>query len=87
MDELRAGTPLVEGEVTIVPIERCSVQSFVGEMGCWLSGLKEPFAIIVCDAAGIRVFDNNALEISVESLARKFPDLHGILESIKDCAK
>jgi len=79
MDELRAGDPMVAGEVTLVPIERCFIQSNIGDMGCWLSGLKEPFAIIVCDAIGIRAFDTEATEISVGSLIRKIPDLGAVL--------
>ncbi len=79
MDELRAGNPMVAGEVTFVPIERCFIQSYTGDMGCWLSGLKEPFAIIVCDATGIRAFDTEATEISVESLMQKIPDLGAVL--------
>ena len=79
MDELRAGNPLVAGDVTLVPIERCFIQSNTEDMGCWLSGLKEPFAIIVCDATGIRAFDMEATEIPVESLIHKIPNLGTVL--------
>jgi hypothetical protein len=81
MDELRAGNTMVVGEVTIVPIERCFIQTVTGDMGCWLSGLKEPFAIIVCDAIGVRAFDMEAIEISVESLIHKIPNLCAVLSS------
>ena len=84
MDELRAGDPMVAGEVTLVPIERCFIQSSTGDMGCWLYGLKEPFAIIVCDAVGIRAFDTEATEISIESLIRKVPDLGTLLAPLSD---
>ena len=70
---------MVAGEVTLVPIERCFIQSNTGDMGYWLSGLKEPFAIIVCDATGVRAFDTEATEISVESLIQKIPDLGALL--------
>jgi hypothetical protein len=84
MDELRAGNPMVAGKVTLVPIERCFIQSETGDTGCWLSGLKEPFAIIVCDAIGIRAFDTEAQEISVESLIQKIPDLRVVLAPLSD---
>jgi len=80
MDELRTGNPLVMGEVILVPIERVFIQSDTVDMGCWLSGFKEPFAIIVCDAIGIRAFDTEATEIPVESLVQKIPDLRKIIE-------
>ncbi len=79
MDELRAGNPLVAGKVTLVPIERYVIQSYTGDRGSWLSGLKEPFAVVVCDAIGIRAFDIKAKEISVESLVQKIPDLDAVL--------
>ena len=82
MEEIRAGNPMVAGKITIVPIERCYVQSVSGDTGGWLFGLKEPFAIIICDTTGVRAFDTKALEIPLESLTRKFPDLHTALESI-----
>jgi hypothetical protein len=85
MDELRAATPLVHGDVTIVPVERCSLQSFAGDAGCWLSGRKEPYAVIVCDTGGVRAFDAGAHVIPLETLIRKIPDLHELLESIKGC--
>lgn len=81
MYELRAGNPLVADEVTLVPIEQWVIQSVTGEMGCWLSGLKEPFAIIVCDAIGIRAFDTEATEVTVESLIQQVPDLAAVLAS------
>ena len=79
MDELRAGNPVVTDEFTLVPIERCVIRSDRGDMGCWLSGLKEPFAIVVCDAIGIRAFDTEATEVTVESLIQKVPDLGAVL--------
>jgi len=84
MDELRAGNPVVAGKVTVIPIERCFIQSDTGDMGCWLSGLKEPFAIIVCDKTGIRAFDTEATEISIESLIQKIPDLGAVLAPLSD---
>ena len=82
MDELRACNSMVVGEVTIIPIERCFFQTVTGDMGCWLSGLKEPYAVIVCDAiGGIRAFDMEAIEISVESLIQKIPNLCTVLPS------
>ncbi|MHC4844366.1 MAG: hypothetical protein ACYTEE_11235 [Planctomycetota bacterium] len=83
MDELRAGKPMIAGKVTIVPIERNYIQSVSGEMGFWLYGFKEPFAIIIFDATGIRAYDTAAIEISVASLIQKIPNLSAILASSK----
>jgi len=75
MEELRAGIPMVFGDVTIVPIERSSLQCGAGVLGCWLSGFKEPIAVILSDAAGVRAFDMEAAEIPLASLVRKIPNL------------
>ncbi|MDH3378730.1 MAG: hypothetical protein OEQ39_17540 [Gammaproteobacteria bacterium] len=83
MDELRAGNPLLADKVTLVPIERWVIQSGAGDMGCWLSGLKEPFAIIVCDETGIRAFDTQATEVAVASLIQQVPDLDALLNRNK----
>lgn len=81
MDELRTGNPIVAGEITIVPIERSYVQSVHGDLGCWLTGLKEPIAIIVFDANGICAYDTKAVEISVASLIQKIKGLSAVLDS------
>ena len=57
MNDLRVGNPLVIGDVTLVPIERCVLHAHVSDSGCWLSGFKEPVAIIVWDALGFRALD------------------------------
>lgn len=79
MDELRVGNTMVVGDVTLVPIARFSIQSDTDTTERWLWGLKEPFAIIVCDAAGIRAYGIESIEIPVESLIQKIPDLDAVL--------
>lgn len=79
MKELRTGNPLVVGAVTFVPIECCSLHFATWNMGCCLSGFKEPFAIIVLDADGVRAFDTEGREIPLQSLIRKIPDLDALL--------
>lgn len=82
MYKLRAGKPMVAGDVILVPIERCFIQSYSGDLGCWLSGLKEPLAIIVYDAIGLRAFDTESAEIPVEPLIRQIPDLGAVLAAL-----
>lgn len=83
MDELNAGKPMVAGGVTIVPIERRYFQAVAGDLGYWLSGLKEPLAIIIIDATGIRAYDTAALEIPVAPLIQEIPGLSAVLASSK----
>jgi hypothetical protein len=83
MAELRTGKTTVAPGVTIVPIERCFMQSGSGNMGCWLSGLKEPYAILVSDADGIRAFDTMGRGIPVESLVQEIPALGTVTAFIR----
>ena len=83
MDELRAGKPIIAGEATLIPIERCYIQPVPGNIGGFLYGLKEPFAIIIFDATGIRAYDTSTKEISVASLIQKIPDLSAMMASSK----
>jgi len=75
MNELRAGDPVVAAEVTLLPIEHCVIESCSGDEGCWLSAQKEPFAIIVFDTNGVRAFDTQAAEVTIESLIQQVPNL------------
>lgn len=79
MDELQAGKSIKAEGFTLVPIERCFFQSTIGDMGCCLYGRKEPYAIIVADAAGIRAFNAQAIPMPVDTLAERIPGLSELL--------
>jgi hypothetical protein len=83
MEELRAGNPLILADATLVPIECYWIQADSGNMGCWLTGVKEILAVVVCDAAGIRAFGIDSAEVAVDGLIQKTPNLFDILNEIK----
>ncbi len=87
MNELRAGTPVIIGERTIVPIERVTVLSDKVHHCSWFSGLKEPVAIVVIEPGGLRAIDMKACDLSINELARNVPDLDGILEGFCKAAE
>ena len=82
METLRAGSPLSVGDVTLVPIERAGIRSDMGDAGCWISAFKEVFAVVVCDARGVRALDADSSEIALDALIRKTPDLGAILSNL-----
>jgi hypothetical protein len=82
MNELRTGIPLAANQVTLVPIERFFVRSSKSDRGYWFDALKEPYAIVVCDANGIRAFDTEAIEISLASLKQRIKGLEAMLTSL-----
>lgn len=82
METLRAGSPLSVGDVTIVPIERAGIRSDMGDAGYWISAFKEAFAVVVCDASGVRALDVDSSEIALDVLIRKTPNLGAILSGL-----
>ena len=79
MNELRAGKPYTIGTVTLVPIERIYIHSDRGKLGYRLTGFKEPHAVVICDAKGIRAFNPNAEKISLDLLIQVIPNLKASL--------
>jgi len=59
-ETLRAGIPVHVGGVTLVPIEHVVLRSEMGIVGAWFSVAKQPYALIVRDATGIRTVDIDA---------------------------
>lgn len=81
IDELRTGNAIALGDITLIPIEHYYFQPETRELGGWLLGLKEPYAIVIKDRTGVRALDTSSVEISLESLIRDIPELEAILTS------
>ena len=79
-ETLRAGTPVHVGGVTLVPIERVALQSEMGVVGAWFSVAKQPYALIVRDATGIRTVDIDHT-VSLGELRERIPELDALLAS------
>ena len=82
MEALRAASPLSIGDVTLVPIERAGIRSDMGDAGYWISAFKEAFAVVVCDANGVRALAADSSEIALDALIRKTPNLGAILSEL-----
>jgi hypothetical protein len=81
-DMLRAGRPFAIGSVTLLPIEHVVMHSDMGNTGVWFSVAKEPYALVVRDADGMRAVDTNAMEVSLEQLRERIPGLDALLASL-----
>lgn len=79
---LRAGTPFAVGAVTLLPIERVVTHAQQGKTGAWFSLVREPCALVVRDAGGIRALDTAAAAVSVAQLREKIPELDVLLASM-----
>jgi hypothetical protein len=82
-ETLRAGTPLTVGAVTLLPIERVVMHSDKGASGLWFAVAKEPYALVVRDPGGLRGFDANAAQVSLERLCEKISGLEVLLASMR----
>lgn len=82
MEVLRATRPLIVGGVTLIAIERTGIQSVRGNAGVWLSGFKQAYAVVVCDANGIHAFDADSTELELGVLMQKIPELGNLLAGL-----
>ena len=55
--ELRAGSPLTVSGLILIPIEKVRSLSYFAEKGCWVHGLMEPAAVLVCSDENSAAFD------------------------------
>lgn len=90
METFTTEAPVTVGDVTLIPVVRICLHSNAPDKSkskardnftdaYWLSGNKEPLAIIVCDTNGVRAFDMSSTEITITSLLQKIPDLNTML--------
>ena len=82
IEELRTGMPFVTDNVTLVPIERIFMHSGRNNTGFWITALKECYAVVICDANGIRILNTEAEEIPLAPLLQAIPDLDVILATL-----
>ena len=77
-----AGAPVRIGVVTLLPIERVVLHAnCVGEC-LWFAAAKEPYALILRDANGLRAVAAEAESVSIETLCAEIPDLGAALATI-----
>lgn len=75
MDAVRPGAPVHIGSITLLPIERVVLRAALGSARVWISAAKEPYALIVRDAAGVWAIDRDAEPVTLEALREKVPEL------------
>ena len=76
---LTAGAPIRVGSVTLLPIERVVIRTDMAATGAWFSVAKQPYALVVRDANGIRTVDIDAAAVSLEQLREQIPGLDAML--------
>jgi hypothetical protein len=79
---LRAAAPLTLGRLTLLPIERVVQRSSWGDARAWFSASKEPYALVVRDAAGLRVVGTGAAPLSLEVLRERVVGLDAALTGL-----
>jgi hypothetical protein len=82
MNVLKTGTPLANGKTILLPIERIVVSTYQNDPLLWLTGFKEPYAVIVRDDTSTRAFNTDAIEVPIQSLRQVVPDLDSKLATM-----
>jgi len=81
-ETVRAGTPVTQGTVILLPIERVVLHSGRGNTRVWFSAIKEPYALIVRDAGGLWAIDTDAAAVPLEALRQRVPGLDTVLAAM-----
>lgn len=79
IETVRAGIPLRVGGVTLLTIERVVVRSSRMARGAWVTAAVEPQAVVVRDAAGVRLVALDGAASSLEQLRERIPGLDALL--------
>ena len=78
----RTGTPVTIGKITLLPIERVVLHSDRRNGRVWFSAAKEPYALIIRDAEGVRTIGNETMAVSLEALREEVPGLNTVLAAM-----
>jgi len=78
MTRLQPAAPIVVGDVTLVIIARLSIQANITGHGCWLRASKQPYALVIRDAQGLRALDMAGRRLATAELPDDIPGLESI---------
>lgn len=78
VDTVRAGRPLRVGSVTLFPIVRVVVRAERAGGAAWVFAAREPYALIVRDADGLRAVTIGET-VSLEQLRERIPGIDAVL--------
>lgn len=78
----RAGAPVRVGAAVLLPIERVVLSAERSGGLAWVTAFKEPVALILRDAGGIRAFDIGAGPVALDTLRDKLPGLDAALAAL-----
>jgi hypothetical protein len=82
METFRAGRALTIGSATLLPIERTVTHAGRFMAHWWFVVAKEPHALVVRDAGGIRAIAVATAQVSLERLLEEVPGLDTVLGSM-----
>jgi hypothetical protein len=81
-ETFRAGAPVTLGPVGLLPIERVVLSAGLCAGLAWVAALKQPVALIVRDAGGIRALGIGDGPVALDALREKVPGLDAALAAM-----
>lgn len=81
-ETFRHGAPVTVGPIVLLPIERVVLRAHRSAGLAWFTALKEPHALIVRDARGLRAVDACAAPIALDALRGQVPGLDAALAAM-----
>lgn len=78
----QAAAPLTIGPLTLLPIEHVVRHQHIGRGQAWYVVSKTPYALVLCDAAGVRAIGPGDSAVSIDEVRLRVPDLDAALAAV-----
>lgn len=82
MKEEQAGTPIIIGELRIIPLEEVSIHQVSKGRGLWFHARKEPIGVVVSSPQGRWAYDRHGRQIALETYTQQIAGLQELLDSM-----
>ena len=82
MKEARVGTPIILGQITIIPLEEVSLHHDFSGGGLFVYASKEPIGIVVGSPEGKYAIDIHGQHVALEPYVQKIHKLQQLLDSL-----
>jgi len=83
MTRLELGNPMAIDDLTLVIIERLSINANHAANTLWVNTSKEPYALLIRDTSGLHALDMTGQQLVIEELIKEVPGLSEFIERVQ----
>ena len=86
MIRYQLSTPMTISDITLITIERLSIEANSGELAYWLNAIKEPYALVIRNTEGVHALDMAGKPMAITELNELVTGLDQVLYGKLDSA-